>query len=382
MLDLALVLASVMVALLASEMLLRAFYTPRPRSMGGLHITTSAYYRPDPDLGWRPRPLVDGRHQFAANRSYPFHTNSRGLRDREYDLARTAGRRRIVVLGDSFAWGWGVADGEIFTERLEALLGDTDVINLGVSGYGLAQEIAYLKSEGLRYAPDVVVLAFCLNDVYRPAPAPSPGVATGPQGVPAPSTPMQGMIGAGRQLLHDTFLYQIAADGINTRKSLVRALVVLRIKDSLGGFADMDVNLMPALRAYPPALAGSWARTRAELAELQALLASRPARLLVALVPSLQAVEPRAFTHSIAYLEFDEEDFDLDKPYRLVAAHVTALGAGVVDPLPRFRAARAAGRSLYLRNDMHFNAEGHRLFAEAIAAGLGEERPGSGATRP
>ena len=60
--------------------------------------------------------------------------NAEGLRDRHYPYARDGGRRRILVLGDSVVWCWGVEQADCFTERLEAALPDTDVINAGVPG--------------------------------------------------------------------------------------------------------------------------------------------------------------------------------------------------------------------------------------------------------
>ena len=70
-------------------------------------------------------------------------------RDREYPRERRVpGRRRILVLGDSVAWCWGVEREECFTERLEAALPDTDVINAGVPGYSTAQELLYYERDG------------------------------------------------------------------------------------------------------------------------------------------------------------------------------------------------------------------------------------------
>jgi len=63
-------------------------------------------------------------------------------------------------------WGYRVGDGNTFSDRLEAALPDTEVINAGVSGYGLGEEYLFLKEEGLKYHPDLVVLVFCVgNDV-------------------------------------------------------------------------------------------------------------------------------------------------------------------------------------------------------------------------
>ncbi len=61
---------------------------------------------------------------------------------------------------------YGVNDGEIFTDYLESSLSDMEVINLSVTAYGLRQEIDYFKRLGIKFAPDVVVLALVMNDIH------------------------------------------------------------------------------------------------------------------------------------------------------------------------------------------------------------------------
>ncbi|MGB0579989.1 MAG: SGNH/GDSL hydrolase family protein [Limisphaerales bacterium] len=127
------------------------------------HEVSGQRYLFDPVLGWRNIP-----HFEASTFGYPLSINSKGLRDREYPYEKPAGVKRILVLGDSFAWGYGVGDEHIFTEVLEEKLAGGeqkwDVINAGVSGYGTDQEYLFLKNEGLKYQPDVVLLAFYLRN--------------------------------------------------------------------------------------------------------------------------------------------------------------------------------------------------------------------------
>lgn len=128
------------------------------------HELTGHRYLYDAQLGWRNIP--DWK---STTMGKPLTINSKGLRDREYDWDKPPGMKRILVLGDSFTWGYGVADSEIFTEVLEReLAGGTQswqVLNSGVSGWGTDQEYLFLNSEGFRYSPDIVILAFyAVND--------------------------------------------------------------------------------------------------------------------------------------------------------------------------------------------------------------------------
>jgi len=128
------------------------------------HQLTGHRYLFDETLGWKNIPAFEG-----ATMGKPLSINSKGLRDREYSYQKPDGTRRLLVLGDSMTWGLGVGDDEIFTEVLEEKLKREtpawEVINAGVSGWGTDQEYLFLKDEGFRYEPDIVMVVYYLvND--------------------------------------------------------------------------------------------------------------------------------------------------------------------------------------------------------------------------
>ncbi|MGB1877394.1 MAG: SGNH/GDSL hydrolase family protein [Rhodospirillaceae bacterium] len=94
--------------------------------------------------------------------------NSRGLRDP--DRTSVSGDTlKVLMLGDSITFGWGVPQSETVSARLGALLSqDTDqsfaVINSGVGNYNTAMEVAWFERYGLDYEPDAVVLNVFIND--------------------------------------------------------------------------------------------------------------------------------------------------------------------------------------------------------------------------
>jgi hypothetical protein len=94
--------------------------------------------------------------------------NSDGLRDREYPVVKPAGIRRILVLGDDVVYGYGIASEDSLPKTLEAMYQangqSVEVVNFGVSGYGTEQEVEFFKTKGIKYHPDIVVLAYVLND--------------------------------------------------------------------------------------------------------------------------------------------------------------------------------------------------------------------------
>jgi hypothetical protein len=99
------------------------------------------------------------------------HTNRFGMRDRERQL--TSSRPRIALVGDSFIEGLQVADDEIVSRRLEALLADrAEVLNFGVSSAGTSVEFLNYRARVRQFHPDVVLLMFFVgNDAEDNVPA-------------------------------------------------------------------------------------------------------------------------------------------------------------------------------------------------------------------
>jgi len=84
-------------------------------------------------------------------------------RRRARSYSRPEGKRRAVALGDSFTFGVGVDDGERYTDLLNARCRGWEVVNLGVPGYGIDQELRLLEVEAFRYEPELVLLTVSLG---------------------------------------------------------------------------------------------------------------------------------------------------------------------------------------------------------------------------
>jgi hypothetical protein len=101
--------------------------------------------------------------------------NSRGLRDREHDIAKPADTLRIAILGDSFTEALQVPLERTYWHLLESELNArrcfggkrVEVINFGVGGYGTGQQLLTLRNEAWRYTPDIVLLAFFIGNDIR-----------------------------------------------------------------------------------------------------------------------------------------------------------------------------------------------------------------------
>lgn len=156
-------LAGVFLALLAGELFCRIAGVGKPnRTQTGpkqLYVSD-----PDPRIAFRMRP---GYSDFVYGSKVT--VNSTGLRDRDIPYEKPSGKKRILILGDSVAFGYGVEMEETFAKQWEKWLGEKqphtwEIINSGVPAYTTEQEARWFEVEGLRYQPDAVVVAYVMND--------------------------------------------------------------------------------------------------------------------------------------------------------------------------------------------------------------------------
>lgn len=106
--------------------------------------------------------------------TFPVSTNDDGLRPPHHPRAKPSGVQRVMTLGCSTTFGWGVADAQTYPARLEALAHDgghtqVEVINGGQPGYTSFQG-AWLWDRVLRtYDPDVVLIGYVVQDARKAA---------------------------------------------------------------------------------------------------------------------------------------------------------------------------------------------------------------------
>lgn len=120
----------------------------------------------DPELGWKHRKNQQGTMKHI-DFSISVSINSRGDRDDDYPDKKpenTYGKKRVIVTGDSFAWGFGVEKNERFSEIIENQYSNLEVINTAVSGYSTDQEFLKLVSDIEALKPDLVILLLHKND--------------------------------------------------------------------------------------------------------------------------------------------------------------------------------------------------------------------------
>jgi hypothetical protein len=92
-------------------------------------------------------------HAQATHDGISYATNDDGLREAyDYALEKPPGVRRVILLGDSFVFGWGLPLEHTMGHQLASLLDGTrwEVLNMGVPGYNTTHEVSFLEDRGLK----------------------------------------------------------------------------------------------------------------------------------------------------------------------------------------------------------------------------------------
>lgn len=160
--NIVLLIVTCLIVLLLSEAAFRLFkpqiFEVHPR---GMYITNSK-------VGYVLKPGFEGIIEREEFKQY-FKVNNLGMRGR--DIApKKKNAFRIFILGDSYAFGFGVKEIETFGARLQKCLLRTtkknvEVINGGVPGFGTIDQLNFLKLWGHTVNPDLIILQFLpVND--------------------------------------------------------------------------------------------------------------------------------------------------------------------------------------------------------------------------
>ncbi len=102
-------------------------------------------------------------------------TNSRSLRYKEVPVGRQPRTVRLLALGDSTTFGWGVEQDETYPANLERILQEkhpevvVQVLNGGVPGYTSFQGLHHFKKNAAAYEPDIVLFGYIVQDARKTA---------------------------------------------------------------------------------------------------------------------------------------------------------------------------------------------------------------------
>ena len=351
---------SVTLTALAVEIGLRLF---APQAL--LHDPDA--FIPDEQLGARLTPGFTDR-VVTTEFSSTWVINEKGYRGPLADKPRTA-PVRVVALGDSFTFGYGVEETQTWPRLLQQSLnagrgGDerVEVVNLGVGGYGTWQESIWLERNWEELRPDLVILGFYVgNDPEDNARAVGTGDANAGAATTAarPALPPRGER-ARRWLGSRLHLYSL----VSTRAD--ELLVRLGLRRLVYPF---ELELLRVTESETTRRA--WAATDVSLRRLAGFCRGKGTRLVVALIPMKHQVSDSVWARLLRFYPSDAETFDRFRPQRIVKTLCVKDGVETIDLVEGLAesAARTGedGRVYYWPRDQHFNQAGHVQTAELLA---------------
>jgi hypothetical protein len=331
------VLISLVIVALLGEAALRLF-APR---LGAEVDEKNRFYRFDHDLGWAPRENIT---YVEKDHRYLVHQNQFGLRaPDDIRLKKTSGRKRVLVLGDSYVWGVGATQEELFTAP-EVYGTNDELINGGVSGYGTDQEYLFYLLKGQKFDVDQVVLAFTLyNDVEN-------NLNSKQYSYLKPYFTLNG----DQLILHnDHVRYSIVDNFFRDMKRDCR----------VWNLADQGVHgLINTLLRKPKHLETDVVVSEADRKGIELTLA-----ILKKLKEAVAARHAEFYVVFIPYKPRVENHLPGNHPFApLIAAGLTQMGVSYREPYPEFLKSAMAGVDPFRVEDNHFNAAGHALFAKFV----------------
>lgn len=337
------------VLLLLVEVALRAFWpqTPEMTVVDQASGTPVTWAVPDEVLGHRLRPNTVATER-APEFSVQYYTGPDGFRESPPPTgaeAQEAGGSRIMVLGDSFAFGYGSEWDDAWATRMEHALDGSgypaEVINTGTPGYDTRSEVLLLERVIGQYRPSVVLINFLTNDLFTNLP-----VARSETSKQVVERRVQEIGGGKQSELHSVVLLKRAL------MSLDRLYCQLYL-----GTQRREYFTLPMSRHIQAQL-----KTTQELLEqASAVASSNGARLVVLSVPQLFQVLHVA--HGYDFEGVDSRWIDGE-----MARHAEENGYVWLPALDFLAEAyRGGATDLYYRFDGHLTPEGNEAVAQFLA---------------
>ena len=302
-------------------------------------------------------------------------TNSTGLRNPEIESSKPKDETRILFVGDSIAMGWGVTEDKSFPRVSEKILRQKfpakkiEAINAGVPTTGPNYYYLFLKNEGIKLDPDIIVVAFwMLNDIPENVYF-TDWLTVDSQGLPVKvrrnldfldstgsdwpiEVPLKFKFPVIRNshlfaYLMDTFVHQDgksyeSLSGLSPRACLYKK-----------SCHDLDIAKAKAKKLF---------------LGIKKLADDKGAKLLVAFVPSEFQIDRKA--RAKYDIEVPLTQADKDRPYNEFTGFFAENGIDYLDMRPSFK--QDSDNIYYFVKDNHWNELGHNLAAEVISGRLME----------
>ncbi|MEN6621000.1 MAG: SGNH/GDSL hydrolase family protein [Smithella sp.] len=370
-LNLSLLLITVIVLFTGAEIFFRNFL---PQKTGiSEHDRVFEY---DSLLGWRMIPnkkaYFVSRHEFRTKISI----NSAGMRDKEYSIPKTVGKKRIAILGDSFTSSFGVYDNEAFAKIMEEkLLTGTEVLNFGVNGYGPTQELLLLQTKAIKYRPDLVIMVIYVGNDFDDI----GGVSDWIDGYLRPKA----VINAEGKLQFRGIPVPLSEKYIKLKRAKLRCeaprshfidfidKAIQRKKYSIN-FTPSEIRLCK--KRYDNNTGDAFRLMGAIVNETNEYCRKKGSKFMVVVAPTIvQVFENRYWNEIKKKYDLKDNDYNLMQPNYVLSDICRNAGIPMVDLTPPLKSATESGNDTYYIRNQHWNKAGEQIAAETIARFIKEK---------
>jgi lysophospholipase L1-like esterase len=310
----------------------------------------------DPVLPYVPKPNYHGKMELKNQFYADLTTNPQGFRgEKAFAVERTPGIRRLLFLGDSFVFGWGVNDAETFSSVIRRDLnadskeGPVETINAGVYGFDIVQ-YREMFNRVIQYSPDVLFLGFTLENDFNINPLKNDAVTESVR--VEREDDLKSKI---RKFFNGLHLVTLLRDRLYIYFPGIRNFML-----SLGVNNKRDIFLAQ----YPPALLEGAQKTEGILKQMKLVCDQKKIRFVVLLIPLREQVYCGSAIDRFP-------GYDIEKPNKVLKEILTRNKIEYVDLLPPLLSeSKTAAHRFYFDTDPHWTKYGHELAAQQIAAFL------------
>ncbi len=325
---------------------------------------------------------------------YGFVLNSRSFRTREYEPGPARGAFRVVALGDSFTFASGALPHEDHWTTLveEELNGVSDrpaeVLRLGVPDTGPVFQLRLWQVEVSKLRPDVVVMAFFVGNDFIDHQGDCGVFGGGDRGFSGRLASASALYRVARNLRR---VWDADAEPAGRRKSgstPAPGQPIPEYRESFDpdrpsikrdSFIAIEAERMAiCLRSEEEAFRQLADRAAGVVIELADEVRQAGVRFVVMVIPDQYQVDQSLVEEVLSSTGTRFEDYDFDRPQRVLGKALESEGIEVLDLLPVFSRA-SSGDALYRPQDTHWNRRGNEIAAESLADFLATGRAGRGA---
>jgi hypothetical protein len=309
----------------------------------------SDWQKSDTELPYLIKSNYKGKMFRYAQYDITFNTNSQGFRNlKDISLRKPEGVKRIIFIGDSFTFGWGVGDPEtfayLFEQGLNSKRRQVEVVNAAVYGFDI-DEYRILFDRMLKFNPDIIYIGFCLENDFNYT------VRCGATIKEELRAERKNMAFYIREYINSLHIVSLIRDRLYILFPSVRSIM---LKSGVNNKRDIF------LKEYPVSLKLLLKETQNSLAEMNNICKARNIKFVVILIPLREQVYCRSALNAF-------KDYDAERPNQAIIDILKANKIHYIDLLPQFlNVSGASAERLYFDSDPHLTKAGHMLTAEIL----------------